>query len=140
MKGMVRIKTHIGLNVTDLQKAIDFYSRLFGEKPVKKKLAYAKFLPTGKQLNFTLNAVDRVDGNQVGHFGLQVETPEKLLDHKSRIQAAGMDIREEKNTVCCYALQDKFWVTDPDGNEWEFFHTKDDNPEQENKNGECCAV
>ncbi|HEX7066450.1 MAG TPA: ArsI/CadI family heavy metal resistance metalloenzyme [Bacillales bacterium] len=134
------MKTHIGLNVTDLQKSIDFYSRLFGEKPVKEKPAYAKFSPSIAELNFTLNAVQRVGGNQVGHFGLQIETPETLLNHKIRIEAAGMNIREEENTVCCYALQDKFWVTDPDGNEWELFYTKDDNPEPGYKNGTCCAV
>jgi lactoylglutathione lyase len=88
-------------------------------------------------LNFTLNLRDAVSGNQVGHFGFQVESTEKVIAHKSRLKENGiLSHLDEINTTCCYALQDKFWVHDPDGNEWEFFYTKADIDDTSS----CCAA
>jgi catechol 2,3-dioxygenase-like lactoylglutathione lyase family enzyme len=118
---------HVGLNVTNLEKSIEFYSKLFGADPVKVKSEYAKFLLDTPGLNFTLNLRDEVRGNQVGHFGIQVESTEEVLVHKNKLVEKGIQPHfEEIDTTCCYALQDKFWVHDPDGNEWEFFYTKAD--------------
>jgi catechol 2,3-dioxygenase-like lactoylglutathione lyase family enzyme len=125
------LRTHVGLNVTNLASSIDFYSKVFNEAPVKVKDDYAKFLPEQLALNFTLNSKEVVKGNQVGHFGIQVASLEEVLNQKDRLQELGFFAREEMNTNCCYALQDKFWVTDPDGNEWEFFFTKQDNEGKE---------
>lgn len=118
---------HVGLNVTNLEKSIEFYSILFEATPVKVKPDYAKFLLETPGLNFTLNLRDEVSGNQVGHFGFQVESTEEVIAHKNRLFENGiLSQLDEINTTCCYALQDKFWVHDPDGNEWEFFYTKAD--------------
>ncbi|GGH72310.1 lactoylglutathione lyase [Compostibacillus humi] len=116
---------HVGINVTNLEKSIEFYQKVFGTKPVKIKPDYAKFLLAEPGLNFTLNVRDEVKGNQVNHFGFQVQNVEEVIYHKERLEKEGFFTREEMNTTCCYALQDKFWVTDPDGNEWEFFYTKE---------------
>ncbi|NEU30661.1 glyoxalase/bleomycin resistance/dioxygenase family protein [bacterium LRH843] len=115
---------HVGINVTNLEESIEFYQKVFGVHPVKVKKEYAKFLLDAPGLNFTLNVQDKVTGNQVNHFGFQVESVEDVLAHKDRLQKEGFFAREELDTTCCYAVQDKFWVTDPDGNEWEFFYTK----------------
>ncbi|WP_335872835.1 ArsI/CadI family heavy metal resistance metalloenzyme [Bacillus sp. 2205SS5-2] len=120
------LRTHIGLNVTNLSSSIDFYTKIFNGAPVKIREDYAKFLPDDVALNFTLNLQENVKGNQVGHFGIQVDILEEVLNHKDRLEKQGFFTREEININCCYALQDKFWVTDPDGNEWEFFYTKRD--------------
>ena len=120
------MKMHVGINVTDLDKSIEFYTRVFNSEPVKIKSDYAKFLLGDPGLNFTLNLKEEVSGNQVGHFGFQVETLEEVLQHKDRLEKSGFFAREEMDVTCCYATQDKFWVTDPDGNEWEFFYTKSD--------------
>jgi catechol 2,3-dioxygenase-like lactoylglutathione lyase family enzyme len=125
------LRTHVGLNVTNLASSIHFYSKVFNAAPVKVKDDYAKFLPEQLALNFTLNSKEVVTGNQVGHFGIQVASLEEVLNQKDRLQELGFFAREEMNTNCCYALQDKFWVTDPDGNEWEFFFTKQDNEGKE---------
>lgn len=133
------MRTHIGLNVTDLQASIEFYTKVFNSEPVKVKDDYAKFLPEEPSVNFTLNKKTEVNGNQVGHFGLQVESYEEVIRHKERLEKLGFFAREEMNTNCCYALQDKFWVTDPDGNEWEFFYTKQDSEETEQvATSSCC--
>lgn len=120
------MNVHIGLNITDLTKSINFYGKLFNVEPVKVKEDYAKFLLENPELNFTLNVMDKVSGNQVGHFGFQVENQEEVFQHKNRLEKEGFFAREEMDVTCCYATQDKFWVTDPDGNEWEFFYTKKD--------------
>ncbi|MED4117002.1 ArsI/CadI family heavy metal resistance metalloenzyme [Priestia megaterium] len=117
---------HVGINVTNLEASIEFYQKVFGASPVKVKEDYAKFLLDEPRLNFTLNIHDEVRGNQVNHFGFQVDTQEEISSHKTRLEKEGFFAREETDTTCCYAVQDKFWVTDPDGNEWEFFYTKSD--------------
>lgn len=133
-------QAHIGLNVTNLEKSIEFYSKLFGADPVKVKPDYAKFLLETPGLNFTLNLQERVGGNQVGHFGIQVESTEEVMAHKNRLAETGIGSQfDEINTTCCYALQDKFWVHDSDGNEWEFFYTKADVDMSSEDASTCCA-
>ncbi|GIO10179.1 lactoylglutathione lyase [Brevibacillus reuszeri] len=117
---------HVGINVTNLEKSVEFYEKVFGARPVKVKPDYAKFLLENPGLNFTLNVRDEVRGNQVNHFGFQVESADEIISHKQRLENEGFFARDELDTTCCYAVQDKFWVTDPDGNEWEFFYTKAD--------------
>lgn len=131
---------HVGLNVTNLEKSIEFYSKVFGVEPVKVKPDYAKFLLETPGLNFTLNLRDEVSGNQVGHFGIKVESTEEVLAHKNRLAENGVHTHfEEIDTTCCYALQDKFWVLDPDGNEWEFFNTKADVDVNNENASSCCT-
>lgn len=115
---------HVGMNVTNLEKSLEFYTKLFGQGPFKVKSDYAKFLLEDPALNFTLNLRSEVSGNQVGHFGFQVQDPAMVQHHLTRLASLGLETREEPNVTCCYAVQDKFWVHDPDGNEWEFFFTR----------------
>ncbi|RUS03288.1 ArsI/CadI family heavy metal resistance metalloenzyme [Bacillus velezensis] len=129
---------HVGINVVNLEKSINFYQKVFGAQPVKVKTDYAKFLLETPGLNFTLNACDDVKGNQVNHFGFQVDSLEEVLKHKERLEKEGFFAREEMDTTCCYAVQDKFWVTDPDGNEWEFFFTKSNSDTQVKDSVACC--
>ncbi|OOR22659.1 glyoxalase/bleomycin resistance/dioxygenase family protein [Bacillus mycoides] len=131
---------HVGINVTDLEKSIEFYEKVFGVSPVKVKMDYAKFLLENPGLNFTLNVRDEVKGNQVNHFGFQVETAEEITFHKERLEKEGFFARDEMDTTCCYAVQDKFWVTDPDGNEWEFFYTKADSDVHKIEESSCCTT
>ncbi|WP_307290891.1 ArsI/CadI family heavy metal resistance metalloenzyme [Bacillus sp. SORGH_AS_0510] len=132
------MKMHVGINVTNLNSSIGFYNKVFNAEPVKVKPDYAKFLLEDPGLNFTLNLKAEVSGNQVGHFGFQVENQEEVLKHKERLEGLGFFAREEMDVTCCYATQDKFWVTDPDGNEWEFFYTKGD-VESMVSESSCCA-
>ncbi|GIN84286.1 hypothetical protein J6TS2_06720 [Heyndrickxia sporothermodurans] len=131
---------HVGINVTKLEKSMEFYQKVFGTEPVKVKPDYAKFLLENPGLNFTLNVRDEVIGNQVNHFGFQVDSLEEVLSHKERLEKEGFFAREEMDTTCCYAVQDKFWVTDPDGNEWEFFFTKANSEFQKKDSTSCCMM
>ncbi|SDJ14954.1 ArsI/CadI family heavy metal resistance metalloenzyme [Natribacillus halophilus] len=127
---------HIGLNVKDLEKSKAFYENMLGITPAKEKHDYIKFLTADPNLNLTLTPTEQVEGNHINHLGVQLESKDEVTKHKERLEKVGFFAREEMDTTCCYAVQDKFWVTDPDGNEWEYFYTKND--VEENKDA-CCA-
>jgi hypothetical protein len=91
------------------------------------KPGYAKFEVAEPALNFTLNEGER--GAALGafnHAGIQVASTDDVLAAKLRLQKAGLAAFDEMNTTCCYALQDKIWVHDPDGTPWEVFATHED--------------
>lgn len=130
---MTVLKTHVALNVTDTKKSVAFYQAMFGVAPVKHKVGYAKFDLDQPALNLTLNQSQNVKSKgALSHLGVQVSSTEDVRAALERFQKAGLKVREEENTECCYALQDKVWVTDPDGNQWEVFVVKvgDTAPEQ----------
>ncbi|HEU4962370.1 MAG TPA: ArsI/CadI family heavy metal resistance metalloenzyme [Bacilli bacterium] len=121
------MRMHVAINVKDLNASLDFYKKLFNAEPAKVKSDYAKFELTEPALHFSLNV--RPYDTQRGvlnHFGLQVADTEAVLATKQRLQAAGLVALDEMNTTCCYAVQDKIWVRDPEGNAWEIFYTKED--------------
>lgn len=122
---MTPFKTHVALRVTDLNRSIAFYKALFGVEPVKHKVDYAKFDIANPALNLTLNVSDSIaDHGALSHLGIQVDSGDTVKAAMARFQAAGLAVREEVNTDCCYALQDKVWITDPDRNSWEIFVVK----------------
>lgn len=118
-------KTHVSLNVTDINKSVTFYQAMFGITPVKYKADYAKFDIANPPLNLTLQLTSNIQhGGTLSHLGVQVESSQDVQSAIDRFKAAGLTLFEEKDTNCCYALQDKVWVTDPDGNKWEVFVVK----------------
>lgn len=122
---MVIFKTHVALRVTELDRSIAFYQAMFGAQPVKHKSDYAKFDLENPALNLTLNVANGIDNHgSLSHLGIQVDSSQAVKDAIARFQAAGLATFEEKDRDCCYALQDKVWVTDPDGNRWEIFIVK----------------
>ncbi|MBD2254993.1 ArsI/CadI family heavy metal resistance metalloenzyme [Nostoc parmelioides] len=119
------MKTHVALNVTNIEKSVAFYRAMFGLEPVKYKTDYAKFDIPNPALNLTLNLTNNVQsGGALSHLGVQVESTQEVQSAIKRFAEAGLDLFTEDNTDCCYALQDKVWVTDPDGNRWEVFVVK----------------
>jgi catechol 2,3-dioxygenase-like lactoylglutathione lyase family enzyme len=119
----VHVHVHVHLHVADLARSRDFYERFLGSAPVKLEADYAKFLPEFAPLNLALTR--RRDGAShpplAGHFGLQLESSDEVRAQLARVRAAGLAVREEFGVDCCYATQDKFWVRDPDGVEWEVY-------------------
>ncbi|MBD2610398.1 MAG: ArsI/CadI family heavy metal resistance metalloenzyme [Nostoc sp. ZfuVER08] len=122
---MAILKTHVALNVSNIEKSVAFYQAMFGVEPIKYKLDYAKFDIANPALNLTLNLTDNVQsGGALSHLGIQVESTQEVQAAIERFKDAGLALFTEDNTDCCYALQDKVWVTDPDGNRWEVFVVK----------------
>ena len=115
-------KVHVAINVNDIEESVAFYRAMFGIDPIKLKPGYAKFDVVEPPLNLTLNYVGEVkESGALNHLGIQVYGTQAVLDAKQRLQSAGLATFEEMGTTCCYALQDKVWVTDPNGYKWEVF-------------------
>ena len=132
-------KAHVAIFVQDLAKSLEFYRRLFGVEPVKVRTGYAKFDVANPPLNFTLNQVEHAGRGALSHLGIQVETTDDVLAARRQWQDQGLLPRDEMQTDCCYALQDKAWVRDPDGNEWEVFAVLQDNlPDTSVRDRSCC--
>jgi catechol 2,3-dioxygenase-like lactoylglutathione lyase family enzyme len=133
-------KAHIAIHVQDVAKSIDFYRKLFGIEPSKVRTGYAKFDVADPPLNFTLNETATSGHGSLSHLGIQVASTADVLAVRQRWQDSGMLTRDEMKTECCYALQDKAWVQDPDGNEWEVFAVLEDHlPEKAITEKSCCA-
>jgi len=133
------MKTHISLNVSDVEKSAEFYRKMFGVEPVKRKADYAKFDVVNPPLNLTMNQVLVEKGGSLSHLGLQVETTEEVLGMTKRWNESGLRTLEEMQTDCCYALQDKTWVADPDGNRWEVFVVLENTEDKDVSASACCA-
>jgi catechol 2,3-dioxygenase-like lactoylglutathione lyase family enzyme len=121
------LKAHIAINVRNVEESIEFYKKMFGIEPSKVRPGYAKFDSQTPPLNLTLNERPFTDKGALYHLGIQVASTEDVLTMRERWVAAGLTTREEMQIVCGYALQDKSWVQDPDGNNWEVFVVHKDN-------------
>lgn len=126
-------KAHFALNVRNLERSLEFYRKMFGMEPYKVQPGYAKFDLDQPPLNFTLNEASFTERGALSHLGIQVETADEVAATRSRWIAAGLYTKDEIETDCCYALQTKTWVFDPDGNEWEVFVVLADQPAAEPK-------
>ena len=126
--GAVRaLKAHLALNVRSVEASTEFYRRMLGLEPAKVRRGYAKFDVQNPPLNLTLNEVPFGGRGALSHLGIQLGSTEDVLAVRERWAASGLLTRDEMQTNCCYAVQDKTWVTDPDGNEWEAFVVLEDN-------------
>ena len=134
------VKAHIAIHVRNVANSIDFYRKLFGIEPCKVRTGYAKFDVANPPLNFTLNEGAMEGRGGLSHLGIQVASTDGVLATRQLWQERGLLPRDEMKTECCYALQDKAWVRDPDGNEWEVFAVLEDNlPEKAAAEKSCCA-
>jgi len=119
------IKAHVSLNISNIDASVAFYEKAFGVAATKRRPGYAKFDLETPALNLTMQEAPRT-GVNASHFGIQVASTEDVGSAWSRFKAAGLKTFTEQNTTCCYALQDKVWIEDPDGNHWEVFVVKAD--------------
>jgi catechol 2,3-dioxygenase-like lactoylglutathione lyase family enzyme len=133
------LKAHLAIHVTNVETSIEFYKKLFGIEPSKVRTGYAKFDVQNPPLNFTLNQVPYGSAGALSHMGIQVGSTEDVFKVRQAWADAGLITRDEMQTDCCYATQDKTWVKDPDGNEWEAFVVLKDNLPEKNTGGACCA-
>src|SRR5256714_6382189 len=126
-KAVRTLKAHVALNVKDVGRSMEFYRRMLGIEPSKVRRGYAKFDVETPPLNLTLNENRFGERGALSHLGVQVASTEDVLALREQWRAAGLKTFDEMQTSCCYAVQDKTWVADPDGNEWEAFVVLEDN-------------
>jgi catechol 2,3-dioxygenase-like lactoylglutathione lyase family enzyme len=113
-------RVQLALNVTDLDEAIAFYSKLFQVEPAKRKPGYANFVVADPPLKLVLFENPGAGGT-LNHLGVEVESSEIVHAEIARLSEAQMFTDEEIGTTCCFATQDKVWVTGPSGERWEVY-------------------
>jgi catechol 2,3-dioxygenase-like lactoylglutathione lyase family enzyme len=113
-------RVQLALNVDDLDEAVAFYSKLFDAKPAKLKEGYANFAIAQPPLKLVL-LQNPGKGGSINHLGVEVESSEKVHEEIARLSADGLFTEEEIGTTCCFATQDKVWVTGPAGEKWEVY-------------------
>ena len=134
------MRFHTSLPVTDIAKTIDFYRVLLGVQPTKTKVDYAKFLwSDGLNISFHTNAKG-ADELRSLHLGFQLDSQSDLDAAHVRLEAAGLLSSKRETSICCYANQDKFWVKDPDGYEWELYYLVEDTEAKIEPTTACCAT
>ncbi|MDG3009863.1 glyoxalase/bleomycin resistance/dioxygenase family protein [Rhodococcus sp. D2-41] len=113
-------RAQLALNVDDLQESVAFYSKLFGTEPAKLKPGYANFAIENPPLKLVL-LENPGKGGTINHLGVEVESSEQVHGEIARLTGEGLFTDEEIGTTCCFATQDKVWVTGPAGEKWEVY-------------------
>jgi catechol 2,3-dioxygenase-like lactoylglutathione lyase family enzyme len=147
----VMSRIQLALRVADLDAAIDFYSRLFDAAPANRRPGYANFAISEPPLKLVLLEGVAGEETRMDHLGIEVESTGEVAAANHRLADAGMTTTEQDQTTCCYALQDKVWVTGPGREPWEVYTVlADDRPDLEGHldiaesavagDGSCCVT
>lgn len=138
-------RTQLALNVDDLDESITFYRKLFGAEPTKVKPGYANFAIADPTLKLVL-IENPGRGGSINHLGVEVDSSDAVHSEIARLTEAGMFTEEEIGTTCCFATQDKVWVTGPGGERWEVYTVLADSeyfggsPGADQQGGVCCGT
>lgn len=137
-------RVQLALNVSDIDHAVDFYSKLFATEPAKRRPGYANFAITEPPLKLVLIENASAHG-MLNHLGVEVESTEEVTGAMRRLQGEGLIPAVEESVECCYAVQDKVWVDAPDGEPWEFYTVLADSPVagclfENNQASSCCGA
>src|SRR4051794_3495455 len=121
-------RVQLALNVNDVDEAVTFYSKLFGTEPAKRRPGYANFAVTEPPLKLVL-IENPGHGGSPNHLGVEVQDVDKVDAEQARLAGTGLTSIDKRDTTCCYAKQDKFWVQGaPNGEQWEVYTVLADSP------------
>lgn len=138
-------RVQLALNVSNIDAAVEFYTKLFGSEPAKRQPGYANFAIADPPLKLVLLEDPTARGHgtisALNHLGVEVETPEEVTAATGRLSSSGIETEVQEQTTCCYAVQDKVWVNDPDGASWEVYTVLADAPAETGiaGDGTCCV-
>ena len=134
-------RVQLALRVADLEESIKFYSQLFDAEPAKRRPGYANFAITEPPLKLVLIEGQAGEETRMDHLGVEVASTDDVAQATDRLKTAGLATFEENDTSCCYALQDKVWVTGPGKEPWEVYVVKADTNDMLNvtDTSTCCA-
>ena len=118
--GLAVSRVQLAINVTDMEAAVTFYTKLFQAEPAKRRPGYANFAITEPPLKLVLIETEGA-GATLNHLGVEVSSTAEVVATTRRLADAGLETEVEDGVECCYALQDKVWVSDPDGAPWEVY-------------------
>ncbi len=139
-------RVQLALNVTDLDEAIGFYSKLFATDPAKVRPGYANFAVQNPPLKLVL--IEGETGGTLNHLGVEVESTDQVSAATTRLSNEGLATATEDQVSCCFAVQDKVWVDGPDGEPWEIYTVLADaeHPQgqlrtaEPGENAACCST
>jgi catechol 2,3-dioxygenase-like lactoylglutathione lyase family enzyme len=133
-------RVQLALRVADLEASVAFYVKLFGAEPAKRRPGYANFAIAEPPLKLVLLEGAPGEPTAMDHLGVEVETTGEVTTATARLAAEGLATATEEDTACCYAVQDKVWVTGPGGEPWEVYVVKADSGILDKEAGSvCCA-
>ena len=133
-------RAQLALRVSDLEASVDFYSKLFGTEPAKRRPGYANFAIAEPPLKLVLIEGGADEETRLDHLGVEVETAEEVAAAAERLTAVGLATVEENDTACCYAVQDKVWVHAPGKEPWEVYVVKADADAAGTAPDSCCGA
>jgi catechol 2,3-dioxygenase-like lactoylglutathione lyase family enzyme len=116
-------RVQLALNVSDIDQAVDFYSKLFQTEPAKRQPGYANFAVDSPPLKLVL-IENPSSAGALNHLGVEVFSTDEVSAAQARLAGDGLATATEDNVTCCYAVQDKVWVDDPDGAPWEIYERR----------------
>jgi catechol 2,3-dioxygenase-like lactoylglutathione lyase family enzyme len=116
-------RVQLAINVTDIEEAVGFYTKLFGVEPAKQRPGYANFAIAEPPLKLVL--IEGDEGGTLNHLGVEVETSDDVAAATARLSGEELVTAVEDDVACCFASQDKVWVDDPDGAPWEIYTVLD---------------
>jgi catechol 2,3-dioxygenase-like lactoylglutathione lyase family enzyme len=119
-------RVQLALRVADLEASVAFYAKLFGAEPAKRRPGYANFAIAEPPLKLVLIEGQPGEPTRMDHLGVEVESAEDVAAATTRLAAEGLPTATEEDTACCYAVQDKVWVTGPGAEPWEVYVVKGD--------------
>ena len=129
-------RVQLALNVSNIDEAVDFYAKLFATEPAKRRPGYANFAVESPPLKLVLIENPGADG-RLNHLGVEVFSTDEVTATQARLAGEGLATATEENVTCCYAVQDKVWVDDPDGAPWEIYTVLADS---ETPNGDLGSI
>jgi catechol 2,3-dioxygenase-like lactoylglutathione lyase family enzyme len=135
-------RVQLALNVTDVDAAVDFYSKLFDTPVAKRKPGYANFEIAEPPLKLVL--IEAPNGGTLNHLGVETMDAADVAAAEARLSATGVETTGLDDTTCCYATKTETWVTDPDGAKWEWYVKTGDAEQMSNQvhgatAGTCCS-
>jgi catechol 2,3-dioxygenase-like lactoylglutathione lyase family enzyme len=139
------MRLQLALNVADLDKAVDFYSRMFGVEPAKTRPGYANFAIAEPPLKLVLFEGQGEPGS-INHLGVETETADEVVAAEARLTDTGLETTGIDDTQCCYAAKTETWLTGPDDARWEWYVKTGDTEQFSNvvvdpaEDGASCAV
>lgn len=136
-------RIQLALNVADIDSAVDFYTKLFATEPAKRRPGYANFAVDSPPLKLVL-IENPAGAGTLNHLGVEVGGTDEVAAATSRLADSGLETDTEENVACCYAVQDKVWVSDPDGARWEVYTVLSDSdsfaPPPAEQGAVCCGA
>ena len=129
-------RLHVSLSVKDIEESVRFYNNLFNAEPTVLKGDYAKWLLDEPSVNFSISK--KAANHGLEHLGIQAEDEKELQEVYQNFEKTQAEVLEEGHTVCCYAQSEKSWVKDPQGVEWEAFHTYGESEVNKSETAACC--